>query len=621
MKVKAFTVTVLTLFLMVTLFAAVPMKADPAVGDPVKIAVVGPQGWIQWDGIWVGAKMAQEKINLGPDGVEGNADDGIVVNGVNHLIELKAVDSHAVPEPDPSAGSAELLAALEWGADFVVGGFRTECVAPMRETFVEYAKNKETTTGYAPLWFIAGASTDELIDCGGYLCGACVRDDYESYKYVFRVTPMSSTWLAKQIAMFLRYYILPKMAKIYGGNLIDVLPTGDPKYEFPIKTYIVCEDITGTEVFGAVLAGRDWPGCQTINKLGNILPNPYQTPPSDEPPTKCLLGPNCEMVGYSRTHTLTPNFEPVFEDIDATGAHLIIHFFAAVTGVDFIKTWKDRETNAVVVGINVESQMQEFWDKVEGKCEYECFLSSCGTRSNISPDAEPRSTEELWDEYKEKSGDIMSDFVGTPQGSTYPIYTFWGAYDALLSLDESIEEYGSWPIPASKLIPLIEQTDRLGVLGKFKYTGPNPTIDFDLSTAGLQPYPYLDENPTMKGTLHDVYVDDDALTSEWPSGYTRAQITQWQDGLLEVVRPLDQAYSSKWRIPPWMYSLADVDLNWDGKVDMTDVDEAALAFGSYYGRSNWNVEADVSADGKVDIDDVVAITTKYGESAPTWPLE
>jgi hypothetical protein len=617
MKMKEFTVAVLTLFLMVTLFAAVPMKAEPIVGDPVKIAVVGPQGWIQWDGIWVGAKLAQEKINLGPDGIEGTDDDGVVVGGVNHLIELKAVDSHAVPEPDPSAGSAELLAALEWGADFVVGGFRTECVAPMREKFVEYAKNEEATTGYAPLWFIAGASTDELIDCGGYACGACVRDDYESYKYVFRVTPMSSTWLVKQIAMFLRYYILPKMAKIYGGNLIEVLPTGDPKYEFPIKTYIVCEDLTWNEVFGAVLAGRDWPGCGTIVKINNTLPNPYLTPPSDEPPTKCLLGPNSEMVGYARTHALTPNFEPVFEDIDAKGAHLIIHVFSAVTGVDFIKTWKDRMTEAVCVGINVESQMQELWDTAEGKCEYETFLASVGTASPLVPGL----TDVLWYEYKEESDDILSDWYGSSMPSTYPIYTFWGAYDALISLDESIEEYGSWPIPVSKLIPLIEQTDRLGVLGKFKYTGPNEAPDFDLSKAGLQPYPYLDENPTMKGTLHDVYVDNDALTSGWPSGYVRAQITQWQDGLLEVVRPLDQAYSSKWRIPPWMYSLADFDLNWDGTVNMTDVDEVALAFGSYYGRSNWNVEADVSADGKVDIDDVVAITTKYGESAPTWPLE
>jgi hypothetical protein len=528
MKYKVSTGIMLLLFLTITLFVAVPMKAQPVVGDPVKIAVVGPQGWIQWDGIWVGAKMAQEKINLGPDGIDGTVDDGIVVGGVNHLIELKAVDSHAV-DLNPSAGSAELLSALKWGADFVVGGFRTECVAPMRETFVEYAKNKETTTGYAPLWFIAGASTDELIDCGGYLCGACVRDDYAKYKYVFRVAPINETCRFKQLVAFLKLSVLPKLAEIYGS---------------PVKTYIVAENLAWNEVLGAVLAGRDWPGCQTIVKFGNTLPNPYPTPPDPH----AILGIDAEMVGYERTNALTPHFGPVFEDIDAKGARLIIHFFAAWTGVDFIKTWRERITEAVCVGIHEESQMQEFWDTAEGKCEYETFLASVGTATPIVPGL----TDLLWYEYKERSDDILSIWYGSPMPSTYPIYTFWGVYDALMSLDESIEEYGSWPIPASKLIPLIEQTDRLGVLGKFKYTGPNPSIDFDLSTPGIQPYPYLDENPTMKGTLHDVYVDNDALTSEWPSGYTRAQIVQWQSGRMEVVWPQDQLYSKSLRLPPWM---------------------------------------------------------------------
>jgi len=501
MKLKVIAGIMLMLFLAIMLFAAIQIEANPDVGDPVKIAVVGPQGWVQWDGLWVGAKMAQEKINLGPDGVEGTADDGIVVDGVNHLIELKAVDSHAVPEPDPSAGSAELLAALEWGADFVVGGFRTECVAPMRETFVEYAKNKEATTGYAPLWFIAGASTDELIDCGasmGLTCGSCVRCNYTKYKYMFRVAPMNATCSLEQLATFLKLYTLPKMAQIYGS---------------PVKTYIVAEDLTWNEVMGAVLAGRDWPGCSTIPKLGHTLPNPYTTPPDPE----SVLGPDCEIVGYARTHALTPNFEPVFYNIDATGARLIIHIFSMWTGVDFIKMWRERETEAVCVGIHEESQMQEFWDTVDGKCEYETFLASVGTATPIVPGL----TDALWDEYKEKSGDIMGDWYGTPTPGSYPVYTFWGVYDALIALDETIETYGSWPILASELIPLIEQTDRVCTLGEFRYT-----------------------------EFHDVFCNE--LGSTWTLGYVRPLVVQWLGGRMEVVFPSDKPYAESLRLPPWM---------------------------------------------------------------------
>lgn len=574
MKTRAFTGITLTLFLTITLFTAIPIEGQQNLGDPVKIAVAGPQGWEQWDGIWVGAKLAQEKINLGPDGVEGTADDGIVVDGVNHLVELKAVDTHAVPSPEPEKGVAELLDALEWGADFVIGGFRTECVAPMREAFVDYAKNKEDTTGYAPIWFIAGASTDELVDCGsdpsvGLVCLSCVRCDYDRYKYMFRVTPMSSTMLVRQIAAFLKLFVLPRLVKIYGS---------------PVKTYIVAEDLTWDEVLGAVLAGNGWPGCLSIVKFGVTVPNPYPTPPHGA----AILGTDAEMVGYARTHALTPNFEPVFTDIDNTGAHLIIHVFSAGTGVDFITMWRERETKAVCVGINVVSQMQEFWDKVDEKCEYESFLASVGTRSPLVPGV----TDVLWDEYKEKSGDILSDWYGTSMPSTYPIYTFWGAYDGLIALDETIEAHGSWPIPISELIPQIEQTERLGVLGNFKYT-----------------------------EYHDVYVPDDAVLDTWDSFYTRAHIPQWQNGRLEVVRPMDQSFSRKYRIPPWMYSLADFDLNLDGAVNMTDVNEATLAFGSYHGLPNWYIEADVSGDGKVDIDDVVAIAIKFGESVTPWPLE
>jgi parallel beta-helix repeat protein len=56
------------------------------------------------------------------------------------------------------------------------------------------------------------------------------------------------------------------------------------------------------------------------------------------------------------------------------------------------------------------------------------------------------------------------------------------------------------------------------------------------------------------------------------------------------------------------------DLNYDGKVDIDDIVEAALAFGSYPGHPRWNPIADVNQDDHVDIDDLILIAMNFGKS-------
>jgi len=161
--------------------------------------------------------------------------------------------------------------------------------------------------------------------------------------------------------------------------------------------------------------------------------------------------------------------------------------------------------------------MQEFWDTADGKCEYETFLASVGTATPIVLGL----TDILWDEYKQKSDDILTDWYGTPTPGSYPVYAFWGVYDALIALDETIETYGSWPILASELIPLIEQTDRVCTLGEFRYT-----------------------------EFHDVFCNE--LGSTWTRGYVRPLVVQWLGGRMEIVFPSDKPYAESLRLPPWM---------------------------------------------------------------------
>ena len=56
------------------------------------------------------------------------------------------------------------------------------------------------------------------------------------------------------------------------------------------------------------------------------------------------------------------------------------------------------------------------------------------------------------------------------------------------------------------------------------------------------------------------------------------------------------------------------DLNYDGKVDITDIAMASQAFGSYPGHPRWNPLADVNNDSRVDIYDIARVCADFGKT-------
>ena len=584
MKVKAIGGVLVTLMLMSAFFYVAPILSTP---EPIKIGVIADTDLTEGIGLWQGAVLAKEEINTWNDG------KGVNVGGVFRKIDLVYIDEHAMPL-DPAGGVLALEGALP-EVDFLVGGFRSECVFPMRETAMAYAAvhNK-------PIWIITGSATTRLIDCGyptGHplACGSCVRCNYDRYKYMFRVTPQNDTFLFKSVAMYLRMWVLPaRLAKIYGGAIVGVIPKeqhplgfDEPIYENPIKTYIVAENLVWADVPCAALAGSTW-----IPEIAPGFPNPYPSPPAID----SVLGPNAIVVAApARPYWMEEDFSTILADIDAKNARLIIHIFSAVGGIGFIKQWGKGKYNALPCGINVESQSQAFWeetyDVVEDRhlCEYESFLDTSGTRTPIVPG----KTEVFWDNYQER-------FDGDN-----PVYTSYGSYDALITMAEAIQTAGT--LDSDILLPTTEMTDRIGILGRFRYTGPHPMDPAD--------YPYSAINPNMMGTLHDVLSTPDCLSPIWPSGNVRAQIPQWQAGRREVVYPVDQPYSRRLKLPIWMYPYV-TDLNYDGKIDIDDVVQSALAFGSYPGHPRWDPEAELTGDGKIDIDDVILVCIDFGKWIP-----
>lgn len=332
-------------------------------GEPIKIGVIRNL-YIQGDGMEEASIMAAEDINE-----------------AGGILGRKVILAFGDEGTEAATGTAEITRLItEEDVDFIVGGFRTEILYPMREVAMDYKK----------IFITTGAATNELYDCFGsltvkYPCGHCVRCDYERYKYMFRVMPPNSTLLfLGTLVPYLKYHLVPE---ILGGS-----------EESPIKVAAVVENLAWADVVASVYDNKfrlifGW----TMDKTTD--------------------------TAYRPSHTET-NFESILTAIRDSGAQIIIHVFSGEAGLSFIKQWGEMQIPAVAIGINVLSQQEEMWDWTDEKCEYEAVISS-PPRVNMTAGLIP-----WWDRYIERWGHA-------------PIYTSLGTYDAVYTLKFGIEKAGT----------------------------------------------------------------------------------------------------------------------------------------------------------------------------------
>jgi branched-chain amino acid transport system substrate-binding protein len=461
-----------------------------------------------------GSEMARDEIN---------AAGGVNVSGVFRDIELITGNEYSYPTIDPTSAALEVASMIASGAQFIVGGFRTECTVPMIEVAMDAG---------VP-FLINGAAT-------GFIVNDTVVGDYARYKYLFRVNPVNDTMLVRTIAGYVAGYLIPyKLLPMYGD---------------PVKVSVITEDLAWT------------------NTIHYMFTNPAIYP--------TLLGPNALVVHDARLYGASPAvLAATMADVIASEARLMIHIFSGLDGATLIGAWYAAGVQAIPVGINVLAQLQTFWGDTGGACQYEALLNFVGTRTVIVPGL----TDVFWDNFVAYSG-------------VWPIYTAFGAYDAIYMLKEAIEAAGT--DDPNALVPVLEGTVRQALTGTFKFTSSHDVFSFEYG-------------PT------------------WPIGFTRALVVQWVaeggGGEMDVVSPIDQLYSSKTLLPPWMYpsgyeALGQADVNFDGTVDIFDVVTVGLSFGAVPGDGNWNIEADLNSDKVIDIFDIVLVALVFGLTAPVWPL-
>lgn len=503
----------------------------------IKIGIIGPVGLPHWEpgGMKDAAELAANEIN---------AAGGVDIGGTSYRIELLFENEWAIDPatggPSPEKAVSAVTNLLEAGAQFIIGGFRTEVTAPIIETVMDWNEDP----GHTPvLFFIDGSSTNELIH------NLTRPENYARYKWLFRNMPMNSTALVYSFCYYMQYYLIPqKLLRMYGN---------------PVKYAVLLEDLEWTNAMVPLL---------TMQPYVNIF-----------------LGPNVTLAYYARVPETATDFSTWLTEVKNSGARLLIFVFSGRPGNPLIKQWREMEVQAIPVGINVLGQLQAHWDLTGGKCEYELILHLCGTRTPIVPGY----TEVFWDKF---CAYTEAKYAGTPYarpGGWWPIYTAAGAYDSIWALKTAIEAVDS--LDPEVLVNYLETSERVALMGQFRYT-----------------------------SWHDVYCKDFGpvwpVVDDKPYGYLRASVVQWIAGKMEVVSPIDKPYSKKTRVPKWMYELADVDLDYNGKVDIKDIYIIATAFAATPTHPRWNIEADTNGDEIINIKDIFAIASAFGKAAPQWPL-
>jgi len=306
------------------------------------------------------------------------------------------------------------------------------------------------------------------------------------------------------------------------------------------------------------------------------------------------LGPNATFYKCFRTPTWPPSgpevFGPILTECAQHGVDLIVHIYTVSDALSLVGTWYAGRFPMVLVGIDVPSQCFKVVDWTGGKNNYECHMMVAGTRTPIVPGL----TEVWWDRF-------------VAMWNAWPAYTAWGAYNGLLTLKNAIETAQSIDRFDVRDALEVGETQLLNGIGKF-----------------------------IRKT-HDAYCDSVGAT--WDGKYTRGFMIQWvnmtyydrtyatkplneayKGFVARVVSPVDQPYSKKFLIPPWIHSLGDYDLYVDGIIDYRDIGPAARAFGAAPGTPRWWIEADINGDAFIDYMDIGPICRKFGQQVPNIPV-
>jgi len=444
----------------------------------IKFAVAGPMNDVQGEAHWAGAEMARDAINDG---------GGVDVGGTIYGIELVQVDTNEVAGT-PAEGITALEAVID-DVDFVVGGFRTESVVAYREVAMDAQK----------IFMNCGAATGAL--------QYSVVDDYDAYKYWFKITPFNSAFLVQALfGMTVTVGGLFKDALVaMGDGVLDDYEVGEGD---KLKVAVVIENLAWMDAM--------------VDTAALYLP---------------VLG--FTHVGTWRPSATATDLTTELTAIADEHPHIIFTAISGPMGLTLSKQRAELGIPALTIGINVEVQAKGAWAATNQGCNYDILLD------NFAEDVAITSKTLAWfDAYVAKTGE-------------YPIYNAV-TYDAINVIKKAIETTDS--LDTDGIISYLETTPYTeGVASTKTAVYPMPGVDLGDGEYALSEEQVLALYPHITTGYRDVvlgwltgYRQDHWLVSASESvgahyahdlvfgpGYATAIGSQWQDGRKVGVWPID----------------------------------------------------------------------------------
>jgi len=412
----------------------------------IVVGLIGDTIGITGEHNWKGAYMACDEINTA---------GGIEIDGVTYYFGLVAEDT-AEEEPQldiPKGTAATTKLITQDGAQFIMGGFRSEALL----AYLELVMDEEM------LFLDTGAATDIFCQkvAGGpwpQISGPDVVSDYDRYKYFFRVMPINSTSLITSLFTYC-VYLKGFLNATQGLNVTRVA--------------LLREDLEWTALMPLVMSAR-------LPLIGMELVADVAFPPDAE----------------------AAAFTTYWNQIQTADAQITIPVLSGPLGILMTTQYAAVQPNCFLVGINVQGQLDNYWNKTGGACQYETILQS------VHRTAKTPKTIPFWD-----------DFIELYGGE--PLYTAVGAYDGLYMLAQAIEDAQS--LVSADIVPYLE-----AITPASPYVGAGGTIGFTYT--------------------HDLFASS-------TTSYTL--LCQWQAGGTKVVVPTGgYIYSptietGSLTLPPW----------------------------------------------------------------------